>query len=126
VRPRFRMPARYPDVNRRPSSPALGIDELQGHVGLSDCRWHVPELQVPMHNFIWDAWTGAMLAILAGHTDAVNDAIFSPDGSLIVTDSADKTVRVWHARTGATLAILAGHRFDVMSAVRISPICGAS
>ena len=35
-----------------------------------------------------------------GHSDYVTDAGFNPDGSQVVTASADKTARVWDARTG--------------------------
>ena len=58
---------------------------------------------------IWDARTGAQLAVLSGHGDAVNSAAYSPDGTRIVTASFDKTARIWDARTGAQLAVLSGH-----------------
>ena len=40
---------------------------------------------------------GATLVPLAGHTDTVHDAAFSPDGGRIVTASADGTARLWAA-----------------------------
>ena len=40
---------------------------------------------------MWDAKTGAAVATLSGHTEAVNSAAFSPDGSRVVTASWDKT-----------------------------------
>ena len=58
---------------------------------------------------LWDAKTGAPLAILLGHMDAVTSAVFSPDGSRIVTASNDDTARLWDAKTGAALATLTGH-----------------
>jgi WD40 repeat protein/serine/threonine protein kinase/TPR repeat protein len=51
----------------------------------------------------------AQLAVLAGHGDAVRRAIFSPDGTRIVTASFDRTARIWDARTGIQLAVLSGH-----------------
>jgi TPR repeat protein len=57
---------------------------------------------------IWDARTGAQLAVLSGH-DRINFAAYSPDGSRIVTASDDTTARIWDARTGAELAVLSGH-----------------
>src|SRR5947207_15731845 len=41
------------------------------------------------------------LITLKGHTGDVYSASFSPDGSRVVTASADKTARVWDAKTGA-------------------------
>jgi WD40 repeat protein len=52
----------------------------------------------------------------AGHTDGVNAAAFSSEGSRIVTASADNTARVWNARTGALDAVLAGHTDRVLGA----------
>ncbi len=49
---------------------------------------------------IWDARTGAQLAVLSGHGDVVDSAAYSPDGTRIVTASDDKTARIWDARTG--------------------------
>jgi WD40 repeat protein len=46
---------------------------------------------------LWDAATGAAVAILAGHTDAVRAVAFSPDGKRVLTDSSDSTARLWDA-----------------------------
>jgi len=65
---------------------------------------------------LWDAKTGASLAVLEGHTNFVRSAAFSPDGARIVTASGDKTARLWDAKTGASLAVLQGHTGSVYSA----------
>jgi dipeptidyl aminopeptidase/acylaminoacyl peptidase len=65
---------------------------------------------------LWDATTGAAIATLSGHTGWVLGAAFSPDGSRIVTASADNTVRVWDATTDAALARLSWHTEWVVSA----------
>jgi WD40 repeat protein len=44
--------------------------------------------------------------VLAGHTDVVTSAVFSPDGKRIVTTSQDHTARVWDAVSGTPLAQL--------------------
>ena len=65
---------------------------------------------------MWDAGTGAEIAVLEGHGDNVWSAAFSPDGARVVTASWDKTARLWDAGTGAEIAVLEGHERDVYSA----------
>jgi len=55
-------------------------------------------------------------AVLVGHTNWVNSAAWSPDGSRIVTASQDGTARIWNAKSGAPLAVLKGHTGSVNSA----------
>jgi WD40 repeat protein/TPR repeat protein len=59
----------------------------------------------------------AQLAVLSGHSDRVLFATYSPDGTRIVTASADKSARIWDARTGAQRAMLSGHTDRVFTAV---------
>ena len=59
----------------------------------------------------------AAIAVLAGHGDFLRSAVYSPDGTRIVTAALDKTARIWDARTGAQLAVLSGHGDRVNSAV---------
>jgi WD40 repeat protein/TPR repeat protein len=46
---------------------------------------------------------------LSGHGDHVITAVFSPDGTRILTPSDDSTVRVWRAVAGGPLRVLSGH-----------------
>jgi WD40 repeat protein len=46
----------------------------------------------------------------------VYSAAFSPDGSRIVTASADKTARIWDVATSKEIAVLRGHDGSVNSA----------
>ena len=43
--------------------------------------------------------SGKMLKEFVGHTSYVNDAIYSPDGSQIISAASDSTVRVWDAKS---------------------------
>jgi WD40 repeat protein/tRNA A-37 threonylcarbamoyl transferase component Bud32 len=60
------------------------------------------------------------LLVITGHTGAVHTAVYSPDGSRIVTSSADSTARIWDAATGRELLTLRGNGQDIRSA-RFSP-----
>jgi WD40 repeat protein len=54
--------------------------------------------------------------VLHGHEGSVNSAAFSPDGTRIVTASADTTARIWDAATAKEIAVLNGHEGSVNSA----------
>jgi WD40 repeat protein len=59
---------------------------------------------------VWNADTGDLLFTLPGHWSAFY-ALWSPDGSRIVTGGEDEegTAKVWDADTGQLLLTLAGH-----------------
>jgi WD40 repeat protein len=57
----------------------------------------------------------SLLVVLEGHTDKLNSAAFSTDGSRIIT-SDDHTVRVWDATSGLVLAEFNGHNRPIKSA----------
>ncbi len=59
-------------------------------------------------------------ATLSRHEKSLTTVIFSPDGTRLVTASADGTARVWDAQTGSEVRILAGHQ-DEVNAVAFSP-----
>ena len=50
---------------------------------------------------LFDAKTGDKVGVLEGHTGAIFACSWSPDGTKIMTSSADKTVRVWDIATQA-------------------------
>ncbi len=58
---------------------------------------------------IWDARSGKLLIKLAGHTDEINSAEFSPDGNRVVTSSWDHSAIIWDANSGNKITQLKGH-----------------
>jgi WD40 repeat protein len=49
---------------------------------------------------------GQPLSILAGHTDVINDAVFSANGKMIASVSQDGISRIWDVQTGISLVEL--------------------
>ncbi|KAK3353868.1 WD40-repeat-containing domain protein [Lasiosphaeria hispida] len=62
-----------------------------------------------------DDWN-ACRQTLEGHSDYVSSVAFSPDSKLIISGSADKTVKIWDAATGSCMQTLKGHSNGVHSA----------
>ena len=58
--------------------------------------------------------------MLRGHTQALTDVEFSPDGTLLVTSSLDHDARIWDVADGKPKALLAGH-FGPVEAASFSP-----
>jgi WD40 repeat protein len=60
-----------------------------------------------------DAATGAVTAVLRGHSGRIGQARFSADGQQIATASEDGTARVWLTATGTPVSVLGVHEGGV-------------
>jgi WD40 repeat protein len=72
-----------------------------GKIVLTDGRW------------LWDTKTGKRLVVSLHHpegTYSVNHAVFSPDGSTILTGAESGTVQLWDATTGGAVGPPLEHR----------------
>ena len=63
--------------------------------------------------WLWYHDSGRELACLRGHGDVVNALSWSPDGCVLASGSADKTVQMWDRDSGRELACLRGHEGGV-------------
>ena len=69
-----------------------------------------------------DRITGSQTAILSGHSDSVQSLAFSPDGTLLVSGSADKTIKLWDVQIGGVIKTFHGHTHHGVS-ISISADC---
>merc|ERR1739848_580207 len=62
---------------------------------------------------------GGKVQTLKGHTGWVKSAVFSADGTLVLTASHDRTAKIFNLETGEVLRTLKGHS-DVMASAIFS------
>jgi WD40 repeat protein len=62
-----------------------------------------------------DGITGSKVAVLSGHSGAVFSLSFSSDGTLLVSGSDDKTLKLWDVQTGGVVKTFHGHTDRVIS-----------
>jgi len=91
----------------RPGRPAFA---LKGHRGRAQELAYGPDGRLVTAGAdrtvrVWDPGGGAAV-VMRGHEDEVTTAVFSADGSKVLSSSKDGTLRLWDAHTGAPLAVL--------------------
>ena len=62
---------------------------------------------------VWDASSGAEVAVLEGHGDEVRGVSWSSDGAWLSSASVDRTVKVWRVDGWAAELTLEGHGAEV-------------
>jgi WD40 repeat protein len=64
---------------------------------------------------VWEASTGRLIRTLEGHSAAVTDIAFSPDGKYLLSGSGDKTAIIWELNSGRLAHRLNRHSRGVSS-----------
>ena len=67
--------------------------------------------------WLYDALTGAEIALITGHEGAVLSVDFSPDGSTLVSGSTDEMIRLWDVESRQQKATLEDYEERVHSVV---------
>ena len=69
---------------------------------------------------LWDAHSGEARGSLEGHSAYVTDLLFTPDGSRLISSSADQTIRLWDWTTRKPAGVLRGH-VDEVDGIALAP-----
>ncbi|NUM35671.1 MAG: PD40 domain-containing protein [Candidatus Brocadiae bacterium] len=66
---------------------------------------------------IWDTVNAKEIAILYGHSDAVQSLAYSPDGKFLASGSWDNTIKIWSVACRKEISTFSGHSNVVMKLV---------
>ena len=75
--------------------------------------WWGDDARFLLHSGCWKWYEERVywqVRTLEGHTSEVISVAFSPDGTRVVSGSADKLVKIWNAETGAEVGSVLGVR----------------
>ena len=69
---------------------------------------------------LWDAHNGDSRGELEGHSAYVTDLLFTPDGSRLISSSADQTIRLWNWTMQKPSGVFRGH-LDEVDGIALAP-----
>jgi WD40 repeat protein len=102
------------DVTNRRAQGSFSYELPLQSVALSPDGRYVAGGSADSNVILWDAQTGARLALLAQHTDRVLNLVFSPDSQTLASASFDQQVILWDVPTRRMIgAPLVGHTAPV-------------
>jgi len=70
--------------------------------------------------YAWKNEISRLIRTFIGHSDEVNTIAITPDGSLVLSGSRDKTLKLWEISTGKEIRTFTGHS-DEVTAIAITP-----
>ena len=70
---------------------------------------------------LWNVATREMKGVLKGHAAAVNQVVFSPDGSILASCSNDRSVRIWEVATQKAKFTLVRNLGEAVYSIAITP-----
>ena len=83
-----------------------GQDVLYALVRSPDSHTLASIAEDTIHLRDFDTWEEKRT--LKGHTKAITDMVWSPDGNILASSSSDKTIHLWNAKQGRLLRVLEG------------------
>ena len=63
--------------------------------------------------YLWEFTTGEQKGILTGHTDWIDNIVFSPDGATLVSADSNETIRLWDVETATYSTILNSYDSEI-------------
>ncbi len=96
-------------------APLIGVAFSPDGTLAASASGRINPLDLPADNSvrIWETTTGTVVHWLneerGGHTDSVTDAVFSPDGRMLASSSADRSIILWDVASGQVIRRLLGH-----------------
>ncbi|WP_310410213.1 eIF2A-related protein [Chamaesiphon sp. OTE_8_metabat_110] len=116
---------------RANDSPPTAMATLHGHSSLVSLLKFSPNGKLLVTGGVdrsirwWSTTTWQELSRWVGYTNRIQSAIFTPDGTQIVSSSQDGIVRVWDVWTGNIVRLLRGHDPGLILMVDYNPHSGS-
>jgi WD40 repeat protein len=74
---------------------------------------------------VWEVSSGACLKTLNSHPSRIWAVVFSPDESLVMSGSEDRTMRCWNVRTGEYVNRVRNRLYEGMNITGITGLTEA-
>ena len=72
---------------------------------------------------LWDVQTQTVIHRFIGHSDAINEIVFSPNGQMLASGSFDFTIKLWNLQTSCEIKTLRGYSgIDSLTFSPLEPI----